>query len=78
MTPLLISWRAIEAPITTTWRGPEGVIELIEASPALPVFAGWVVPAGYDPNANLDGDRGDITIQGGQWLIDDIDLGTFN
>jgi hypothetical protein len=57
--------------------GPQArLTSLAQAAPQN--IVALVGPPGQNAGDTMDGDRGDVRIQGGQWLIEDIDGGTFN
>jgi hypothetical protein len=78
---LALAWFVPDAPLRLQWL--VGAADATFAAPAataeaVTALAVVLGPPGQNAGDTLDGDRGDVRIQGGQWLLDDIDCGTFN
>lgn len=75
---LILRWRQPPSKIELRWRGPTGaMLDALARNPSTPIASVIGLP-GRDGGDVVDGDRGDVRIQNGLWLIDDIDGGTFN
>lgn len=75
---IVLQWFKPAAAVGLQWLVPVQAFPAPVQSQDLETVAVIAGPPGQNAGDTMDGDRGDIRIQSGQWLVEDIDGGTFN